>query len=866
MNAEKFTKNALEAMQRAGRLAEENGNQRLEEVHLLTALLSADEGLIPKLLTRMGVDSAALLAQTEQKVATMPKVSGANGQVYLSPELAKAVELAEKQMASMKDAYLSVEHLFIGLLDGADKTVKELFKTFNVTKNAFLQALAQVRGNTQINSDNPEDTYDVLNKYGTDLVERARQHKLDPVIGRDEEIRNVIRILSRKTKNNPVLIGEAGVGKTAIAEGLAIRIMQGDVPDSIKDRKVFSLDMGALIAGAKFRGEFEERLKAVLNEVKKSEGGIILFIDELHTIVGAGKSDGAMDAGNLLKPLLARGELHCIGATTLDEYRKYIEKDPALERRFQPVLVAEPTVEDTISILRGLKERYEVFHGVKIQDNALIAAATLSNRYITDRFLPDKAIDLVDEACALIKTEMQSMPAEMDEISRKIMQLEIEENALKKETDELTVSRLKELQKELSALREEYAGMKAKWLEEKDAIGEGQRLREEIERANADLETAKLKADYDAAGKLQYGVLPDLKKRLAEYEQKAAKNKESENSLLRDKVTEEEIARIIGRWTGIPVARLMEGEREKLLRLPEILHRQVIGQDEAVQKVSDAILRSRAGIADPNRPIGSFLFLGPTGVGKTELAKTLARSLFDDEKNMVRIDMSEYMEKFSVSRLIGAPPGYVGYDEGGQLTEAVRRKPYSVILFDEIEKAHPDVFNILLQVLDDGRITDSQGRTVDFKNTVIILTSNLGSQYILEGIDEETHEITSDAREAVNDLLKRSFRPEFLNRLDEIVFYKPLSEEDIGGIVELLLKDLKKRLADKQLTLEISDKAKSYVAENGYDPVYGARPLKRYLQSSVENLLARYIIAGNCTAGDTLTVDVNQKGLFVDKK
>ncbi len=866
MNAEKFTKNALEAMQRAGRLAEENGNQRLEEAHLLAALLSADEGLIPKLLTRMGVDPAALLAQTEQKVATMPKVSGANGQVYLSPELAKAVELAEKQMASMKDAYLSVEHLFIGLLDGADKTVKELFKTFNVTKNAFLQALAQVRGNTQINSDNPEDTYDVLNKYGTDLVERARQHKLDPVIGRDEEIRNVIRILSRKTKNNPVLIGEAGVGKTAIAEGLAIRIMQGDVPDSIKDRKVFSLDMGALIAGAKFRGEFEERLKAVLNEVKKSEGGIILFIDELHTIVGAGKSDGAMDAGNLLKPLLARGELHCIGATTLDEYRKYIEKDPALERRFQPVLVAEPTVEDTISILRGLKERYEVFHGVKIQDNALIAAATLSNRYITDRFLPDKAIDLVDEACALIKTEMQSMPAEMDEISRKIMQLEIEENALKKETDELTVSRLKELQKELSALREEYAGMKAKWLEEKDSIGKGQRLREEIEKANADLETAKLKADYDAAGKLQYGVLPDLKKQLAEYEQKAAKNKESENSLLRDKVTEEEIARIIGRWTGIPVARLLEGEREKLLRLPEILHRQVIGQDEAVQKVSDAILRSRAGIADPNRPIGSFLFLGPTGVGKTELAKTLARSLFDDEKNMVRIDMSEYMEKFSVSRLIGAPPGYVGYDEGGQLTEAVRRKPYSVILFDEIEKAHPDVFNILLQVLDDGRITDSQGRTVDFKNTVIILTSNLGSQYILEGIDEDTHEITAEAREGVNELLKRSFRPEFLNRLDEIVFYKPLSEEDIGGIVELLLKDLKKRLADKQLTLEITDRAKSFVAENGYDPVYGARPLKRYLQSSVENLLARYIIAGNCAAGDTLAVDVNQKGLFVDKK
>ncbi|MBQ9081248.1 MAG: ATP-dependent chaperone ClpB [Clostridia bacterium] len=866
MNAEKFTKKALSAMQSASRLAEENGNQRLEQLHLLRSLLSEEEGLIPKLLSRMGVDPSALLAQTEQKLRAIPKVSGGNGQIYLSPELAKGVEAAEKQMSAMKDAYLSVEHLFIGLLDTADKATKELFQQFRVEKNAFLQALAQVRGAARVNSDSPEDTYDVLNKYGSDLVERARQHKIDPVIGRDEEIRNVIRILSRKTKNNPVLIGEAGVGKTAIAEGLAIRIMQGDVPDSIKDRKVFSLDMGALIAGAKFRGEFEERLKAVLNEVKKSEGGIILFIDELHTIVGAGKSDGAMDAGNLLKPLLARGELHCIGATTLDEYRKYIEKDPALERRFQPVLVSEPTVEDTISILRGLKERYEVFHGVKIQDNALIAAATLSNRYITDRFLPDKAIDLVDEACALIKTEMQSMPAEMDEISRKIMQLEIEENALRKETDQLTLSRLKELQKELASLREEYSQMQAKWLEEKDDIGKGQRLREEVEKANAELEAAICNADYDTAAKLQYGVLPDLKKQLSAYEEKTFKSKERENSLLRDKVTEEEIARIIGRWTGIPVAKLMEGEREKLLRLPEILHARVIGQDEAVQKVSDAILRSRAGIADPNRPIGSFLFLGPTGVGKTELAKTLAASLFDDEKNMVRIDMSEYMEKFSVSRLIGAPPGYVGYDEGGQLTEAVRRKPYSVILFDEIEKAHPDVFNILLQVLDDGRITDSQGRTVDFKNTVIILTSNLGSQYILEGIDEDTHEIASEARAAVNELLKRSFRPEFLNRLDEIVFYKPLSEEDIGGIVELLLQGLKKRLLEKQLDLEVTERAKAYVAENGYDPVYGARPLKRYLQSSVENLLARYILRGNCGAGDTLRVDVNANGLFIDKK
>ena len=863
MNLEKLTKKALESVQAAQALARENGNQKIEQVHLLSALLTAEEGLIPQLLSSSGTDVNALVQACERKISALPKVSGADGG-YLSGELSGAFDAAEKQQNAMKDSYLSVEHLFIGLLEKADRTVKELFSSFAVTKEKFLQALAKVRGNASVNSDNPEDTYDVLNKYGVDLVERARKHQLDPVIGRDEEIRNVIRILSRKSKNNPVLIGEAGVGKTAIVEGLAIRIMRGDVPDSIKDRKVFSLDMGALVAGAKFRGEFEERLKAVLAEVKKSNGGILLFIDELHTIVGAGKTEGSMDAGNLLKPMLARGELHCIGATTLDEYRKYIEKDPALERRFQPVMVNEPTVEDTVSILRGLKERYEVFHGVKIQDNALIAAATLSDRYITDRFLPDKAIDLVDEACATIKTEMQSMPAEMDEISRKITQLEVEENVLKRETDELTKSRLAQLQKELAGLREEYAQMKAKWLEEKDSIGKGQRLREQIEKANADLETAMRQADYDAAGKIQYGTLPALKKELAEYEKNAGKGRE--NTLLRDKVTEEEIARIIGRWTGIPVARLMEGEREKLLRLPEILHKRVVGQDEAVQKVSDAILRSRAGIADPNRPIGSFLFLGPTGVGKTELAKTLAQALFDDEKNLVRIDMSEYMEKFSVSRLIGAPPGYVGYDEGGQLTEAVRRKPYSVILFDEIEKAHPDVFNILLQVLDDGRITDSQGRTVDFKNTVIILTSNLGSQYILDGIDGEKGEITDEARAQVGDLLKRSFRPEFLNRLDEIVYYKPLTKENIGGIVELMLRDLRRRLGERQLSLEITPDAKRFIAENGYDPVYGARPLKRYLQNAVENPLARYIIGGECEAGDTLIVREKDGKLVVEKK
>ena len=857
----KFTEKSVAAVGAAQAVANEYGNQEINQLHLLHGLLVDNEGLIFQLLTKMGKDGSSLRASVEKEIAALPKVSG--GEKYLSRALAEVIEIAEKQAQKMGDSYVSVEHLFYGLTEKPDGAIKKIFKTFSIEQNAFMQAVAAVRGNQRVTSENPEDTYDVLNKYGTDLVEKARAQKIDPVIGRDEEIRSVVRILSRKTKNNPVLIGEAGVGKTAIAEGLAIRIMKGDVPDSLKDRKVFSLDIGALIAGAKFRGEFEERLKAVLSEVKKSDGKIILFIDELHTIVGAGKTDGAMDAGNLLKPMLARGELHCIGATTLDEYRKYIEKDPALERRFQPVLVGEPTVEDTISILRGLKERYEVYHGVKIQDNALIAAATLSNRYITDRFLPDKAIDLVDEACAMIKTEMQSMPSEMDEISRKIMQLEIEENALAKETDSLSKTHLEEIRAELATLKAEYAEMTSKWQNEKEGITRVQKLREELESANAALEKAQREYDLEKASKLQYGKIPELKKQLEESEKKAAEAQAAD--LLRDRVTEEEIARIVARWTGIPVAKLMEGEREKLLRLDETLHERVVGQDEAVSAVADAILRSRAGIADPNRPIGSFLFLGPTGVGKTELAKTLARALFDDEKNMVRIDMSEYMEKYSVSRLIGAPPGYVGYDEGGQLTEAVRRKPYCVLLFDEVEKAHPDVFNVLLQVLDDGRITDGQGRTVDFKNTVIILTSNLGSAAILDGITEKG-ELTDEAKGEVNALLKQAFRPEFLNRLDEITFFKPLAKEEIGKIVLLLVENLKKRLEEKQLYLSLTEKAVEYIIDKGYDPVYGARPLKRYIQQSLETMLAKSILGGGFSAGDKLVVDVNDGGMYVVKE
>ena len=861
MDTGKFTEKSMNALQNSQSIAKEYGNQEVGQLHLLAALLSDESGLIPQLLKKMNVEPTALLSAARGEIARLPKVSG--GEMYVASTLAAAFEAAEKQAEQMGDSYISVEHLFFALTEKPDAAVKKLFAQFRIEQNAFMQALAAVRGSQRVNSENPEDTYDVLNKYGTELVEKARRHKIDPVIGRDEEIRNVVRILSRKTKNNPVLIGEAGVGKTAIAEGLAIRIMKGDVPDSLKNRKVFSLDIGALIAGAKFRGEFEERLKAVLSEVRKSDGGIILFIDELHTIVGAGKSDGAMDAGNLLKPMLARGELHCIGATTLDEYRKYIEKDPALERRFQPVLVNEPTVEDTVSILRGLKERYEVYHGVKIQDNALIAAATLSNRYITDRFLPDKAIDLVDEACAMIKTEMQSMPSEMDEISRKIMQLEIEENALKKETDNLSAAHLAEIEKELSALRERYAEMNAKWDNERNSIGKVQKIREELEQASAGLEKAQREYDLETASKLQYGKIPQLKKELEESERAAASAKE--NALLRDRVTEEEIARIVARWTGIPVSKLMEGEREKLLRLDETLHERVVGQDEAVEAVADAILRSRAGIADPDRPIGSFLFLGPTGVGKTELAKTLARSLFDDEKNMVRIDMSEYMEKYSVSRLIGAPPGYVGYDEGGQLTEAVRRKPYSVILFDEVEKAHPDVFNVLLQVLDDGRITDGQGRTVDFKNTVIILTSNLGSAAILDGIESDGT-ISEEAKAEVNKLLKTSFRPEFLNRLDETVFFKPLTKTEIGQIVELLVGELRERLAEKQLYLTLTENAVDYIIDSGYDPVYGARPLKRYIQRVLETSLAKEILADKFAAGDKIEVSADANGLTVNKK
>ena len=854
MNLNQFTQKSIEAVQAAQQMASERQNQQIEQEHLLLALLEQREGLIGQLVQQSGADTAALRQKLTAAVERLPQVSGSGaGQMYLSRSLEQALNEAEKIAREMRDEYTSVEHLMLGLFAKPDDTLKALFRECGLTKEKFLTALREVRGNRSVTTDSPEDTYDVLKKYGRDLTEAARSQKLDPVIGRDEEIRNVIRILSRKTKNNPCLIGEPGVGKTAIAEGLALRIVAGDVPENLKDKTIFSLDMGALVAGAKFRGEFEERLKSVLTEVQQSEGGIILFIDELHTIVGAGKTEGAMDAGNLLKPLLARGELHCIGATTLNEYRKYIEKDAALERRFQPVMVAEPTVEDTIAILRGLKERYEVYHGVKIQDAALIAAATLSNRYITDRFLPDKAIDLVDEACALIKTEMNSMPTELDELRHRIMQLEIEEAAMKKETDKLTQAHLAEVQKELAELRDSFHGMKARWESEKQSIGKVQNLRQEIERINAEIEMAQNRYDLNRAAELKYGRLPQLQKELEEAENQS-EAPDREDSLLRDRVTEEEIARIVARWTGIPVAKLMEGEREKLLHLEDILHRRVIGQDEAVTKVSDAILRSRAGIRDPKRPIGSFLFLGPTGVGKTELAKALAEALFDDEHNIVRIDMSEYMEKYSVSRLIGAPPGYVGYEEGGQLTEAVRRRPYSVVLFDEVEKAHPDVFNVLLQVLDDGRITDSQGRTVDFKNTIIILTSNLGSDLILEGIGENG-EISDEAREGVNQLLRRSFRPEFLNRLDEIVFYKPLTRENIRGIVDLLAADLQKRMAQKQLTVTLTDAAKDYLIAKGYDPIYGARPLKRLLQTEVETLLARWIIAEDPAPDTHITVD-----------
>ena len=866
MNTEKLTQKSMEAIRSANSLAVEYGNQQIDQAHLFLALLSQQDGLIPQIIPQMGTDLQMLQTEAQRLVDQLPKVSGSGREpdkVYVTPGTDKALNAAEKAAQRMQDEYVSVEHLFLGLIQTAEGKLARLLKSHDLTEQKLLTVLQTVRGSTKVTSDNPEGTYNVLKKYGQDLVELAKNNKLDPVIGRDEEIRNVIRILSRKTKNNPVLIGEPGVGKTAIAEGLALRIVRGDVPGSLKDHRIFSLDMGALVAGAKYRGEFEERLKAVLQEIRKTEGKTILFIDELHLIVGAGKTDGAMDAGNILKPMLARGELHCIGATTLNEYRQYIEKDAALERRFQPVMVNEPTVEDTISILRGLKERYEVFHGVKIQDQALIAAATLSNRYITDRFLPDKAIDLVDEACAMIKTEMESMPTEMDELSRRIMQHEIEETALKKETDNLSKEHLEQIQKELAEMRSRFDEMKAKWQNEKNAITKVQSLRAEVESVKGEIEQATRNADYNKAAELQYSKLPQLQKELEEEEKIA--NAKKDASLLRDKVTEQEIARIICRWTGIPVAKLMEGERQKLLGMESILHQRVIGQDEAVEKVSEAILRSRAGIQDPDRPIGSFLFLGPTGVGKTELAKALAEALFDDERNIVRIDMSEYMEKYSVSRLIGAPPGYVGYDEGGQLTEAVRRKPYSVVLFDEIEKAHPDVFNILLQVLDDGRITDSQGRTVDFKNTIIILTSNLGSDAILNGITAD-NQISPEAREQVEALLKRQFRPEFLNRLDEIVFYKPLAKAEIGAIVDLMLKDLEKRLADKQITLRVTDKAKDHIIECGYDPLYGARPLKRYIQQKLETLIARAIIGDQLRTSGVAVVDYDGNQLTLTQQ